>query len=450
VKIAWFSPLPPQKSGISDYSVMLVDCLLQSCQVDLWVEHVAPKISLKAGYEVIDYGRDSSVLPLLNTYDAIVYNIGNDVNHHGAMLEVLNDYPGIVILHDFILHHLIAGYWIDRRHDPEGYLQTMRKEYGDKAEQIARNGLRRSRPLWETEMVIDYPLNRQVLDSARSIVVHSRSVANSFGADHNRVSVCLPHPIFKIPGDSNSLGESLEMSRKFKLISFGHITPSKRLEPIVDAISATPDLRERVMVWVIGEFGSKEYGAKLKQYVRRRGMDQQVTFLGFRSEEETYAHLRRADAMVQLRKPTMGETSAAVLRGMSVGLPVIVSDVGWYSEIPDAAVIKIPYEDEQARLAQVLNRLVHDHDWGKAIGRSALNYVNSAHTVENFCNQLIDLIESTRRPDMIYYSVLGRIADVCVEIGHVGPGAISSLANQMEWLDSASSNGVTKKDCNTN
>ena len=40
------------------------------------------------------------------------------------------------------------------------------------------------------------------------------------------------------------------------------------------------------------------------------------------------------DAIVSLRSPTMGETSGSAIRALSLGKPLVVSDVGWFSELP--------------------------------------------------------------------------------------------------------------------
>src|SRR5207245_11465866 len=41
------------------------------------------------------------------------------------------------------------------------------------------------------------------------------------------------------------------------------------------------------------------------------------------------------------RWPTRGEASGVVLRALRLGRPTIVSDVGWFAELPDGAVRRV-------------------------------------------------------------------------------------------------------------
>ena len=62
------------------------------------------------------------------------------------------------------------------------------------------------------------------------------------------------------------------------------------------------------------------------------------------------------DVLVNLRYPTMGETSGSVIRALSLGRPLIVSDVGWFSELPDDVVLKVPVDEyEVATLEAALD-----------------------------------------------------------------------------------------------
>ena len=53
------------------------------------------------------------------------------------------------------------------------------------------------------------------------------------------------------------------------------------------------------------------------------------------------------DACVSLRSPTMGETSGTAIRALSLGKPLVVSDVGWFSELPDDVALKVPVDEDE-------------------------------------------------------------------------------------------------------
>ena len=108
MRVAYFSPMPPEASGIADYSSLLLPALRE--HVDLEV--------VKRGAKRAPRGADLSV-----------YHIGNNPESHGWILDALRRTPGLVVLHDFVLHHLVAGVTIGRR-DGHGYLDAMEREHG--------------------------------------------------------------------------------------------------------------------------------------------------------------------------------------------------------------------------------------------------------------------------------------------------------------------------------
>ena len=61
--------------------------------------------------------------------DLALYHVGNDPEHHWWIVEALRKRPGVVVLHDFVLHHLVAGMTLGRK-DSDGYLDAMQREAG--------------------------------------------------------------------------------------------------------------------------------------------------------------------------------------------------------------------------------------------------------------------------------------------------------------------------------
>ena len=104
MKLAYFSPLNPQPSGISDYSEELLPYLAADAEITLFVDGFAPSNpEIRAQFTYHDYRRDPTVLQSLDNYDAVVYHMGNDHRYHSGMLEVAREHPGIVVFHDFAL-----------------------------------------------------------------------------------------------------------------------------------------------------------------------------------------------------------------------------------------------------------------------------------------------------------------------------------------------------------
>ena len=66
-----------------------------------------------------------------------------------------------------------------------------------------------------------------------------------------------------------------------------------------------------------------------------RALGEGVVRLDYLDEDVLWQLLADSDVCVSLRWPTMGETSGMAIRALSLGKPLVVSDVGWFSELPD-------------------------------------------------------------------------------------------------------------------
>ena len=96
-------------------------------------------------------------------------------------------------------------------------------------------------------------------------------------------------------------------------------------------------------------------------------------------EDELWSLMAACDAIVSLRSPTMGETSGSAIRALSLGKPLVVSDVGWFAELPDDAVLKVPVDEhEEDTLAAALEALA-DPTVRRAMGAAARALVEREH-----------------------------------------------------------------------
>src|SRR5262245_60155970 len=105
MRIAFFSPLNPIQSGISDYSEELLPFLARGATVEIYIDKYKPgNAAITRQFGV----RPASEFPAAHQatpYDSLVYQMGNSPAH-AYMYELLARYPGVVVLHEFVLHHL--------------------------------------------------------------------------------------------------------------------------------------------------------------------------------------------------------------------------------------------------------------------------------------------------------------------------------------------------------
>ena len=154
MKLAYFSPMPPEKSGISDYSALLL-----------------PSLRRRIDVEVVRRGRKRAP----RGTDVALYHVGNDPSAHAWIVDALRKRPGVVVLHDFVLHHLVAGMTLARG-DRDAYLDLMEREHGVAGRLLAYGVMDKRIPaLWESRAA-DFPLATYVLDHATALIVHSRYV----------------------------------------------------------------------------------------------------------------------------------------------------------------------------------------------------------------------------------------------------------------------------------
>jgi hypothetical protein len=154
MKVAYYSPMAPERSGIADYSALLL-----------------PSLRRRVDVEVVPKGRKRPPRGV----DVSLYHVGNDPDSHAWIVDALRARPGIVVLHDFVVHHLVAGLTLGRR-DGNGYLDAMERDAGVVGRLLAYGVMdKRIQPLWDTRPE-EFPLAAQILDLAagHGVIVHSR------------------------------------------------------------------------------------------------------------------------------------------------------------------------------------------------------------------------------------------------------------------------------------
>nr|MBA3243289.1 glycosyl transferase family 1 [Acidobacteriota bacterium] len=144
MRLAYFSPLNPQRSGISDYSEELLPHLAAGgAEITLFVDGFRPSSAgLLARFHWLDYRLDSSVLRTLEGYDAVVYHMGNDHRYHAGILDALRAHPGIVVFHDFALQDFFLGL-ARARNDARVYVEEVAACHGTAARREASEALAR-------------------------------------------------------------------------------------------------------------------------------------------------------------------------------------------------------------------------------------------------------------------------------------------------------------------
>lgn len=382
MRLAYFSPLNPQPSGISDYSEELLPYLAAHAEIDLFVDGFRPSNpNITTQFRCFDYRRDQAALDRLQEYDAVVYHMGNDHRYHAGMLEVARKHPGIVVFHDFALQDFFLG--LARACGREEiYLEEVAACHGYDATREATEALQRGSTPGLLTRPTDFPLNCRLARSAEGIIVHSEWGRARFLALAPSVPVAQIHmPIKPMPA-SRPTNEGQEAGRTkagvVQIANFGLITPGKGIEKALRALSSLK-AEHNFHYTLVGEPNSF---FDVRALVREYGMEDRVTITGHLSLGDFERRIAATNIALNLRERTVGETSASLCRVMAAGVPAIVFNVGAFSEIPGDAVVKIDHDRHaDALLLAYLRRLIEDQSLRGRIGRNARRYIQDNHDI---------------------------------------------------------------------
>lgn len=367
MRLAWLSPLPPQRSGIADYSAELLPHLAEHLELELFVdEGVKVSPDIRARFPV--HG-DRAFPEMRGRFDAVLYHLGNNVDYHARIWRMVVRFPGVVVLHEAMLHHLVRGMTLSKG-DLDGYVEEMRYAYGRTGHALARRSLDTGIPL----DVWSYPLFERVVDSSLALIVHNELTRQRVLASRPLARVTrVPHHLSlgeSGPGDRASLGIP---ENAFVLASFGFITPAKRLEVSLRAFARLRKERPDALYLLVGD---------VSPHYEMPRLPEGVVLVGHTRLDEFLRYMAAADVAVNLRYPTSGETSGTLIRLLGMGKPVIVSNVGAFAEIPDGACAKVDLDEtEEDLLLEYLRQLAADEGLRRALGENARRFV-APHTPE--------------------------------------------------------------------
>ena len=442
MKLAYFSPLTPQPSWISDYSEELLPHLANGADITLFVDGFRPaNESLLSQFEWVDYHSEPDTAELLNQYDAIVYHVGNDHRYHARIVETMRRRPGIAVFHDLALQDFFLGLARERK-DMRLYLDEMLVCHGEKERRLAEEHLRRGSVPPQVAVPLSFPLNCRLARDAEGIVTHSdwaraRLQATTSSAPIRRINMPV---VVGARAESNRNAEGV-----VSIASFGLITPGKGIEQVLRVLRTLRDEFDFHYTLV----GSDNSYFNVRALIEDYGMNDRVTITGHVSLSEFKQRIAATDIALNIRERTVGETSASLCRLMAAGVPSIVADIGWYSELPDDSVIKLPLDfHADAVLQAYLRRLLGDQAFRARIGDNARRHMLAEHSMEQAATDYLEFIEEViaRRPKRNLVAGLSKelsalgfqesdeqfMRGVAVEVGMLAPatafqrGAVSS------------------------
>ena len=394
-RVAVFTPLPPSPSGIAQYSAELLPLLARDLHLDVYITDDAPAPDPTPTWATIRRAREFPARQA--AYTAVIYQLGNNPAH-AYILDHLapptqpqpksyqppSSAPGICILHDVTLQHLHR--WRAARDGPAGfraYREEMARRYGTTGA-AAADAFAANRDAPATG--VDFPLCEHAIERSRAVIVHSRYARDQLLAHCPDAPVTVvPHGVPLLPhGERAAARAALGLpGGAFVVAAVGNLIPEKRLEVALRAFARALFRLPAGLdaLFVIAGAASEHYSPA--EFVRLHGLDPVVRQLGAVDAATFEALLVAADACVNLRWPTGGETSGSLLRALAAGRPTLVTDAGSFAEVPDDACLKVPLgPDEEDTVTDYLLRLAREPAWAAAVGTQARDFITREHTLE--------------------------------------------------------------------
>lgn len=384
-RMAYVSPYPPERSGISFHSEALLPDLARHYEIDLVVaDPSAIAVPGDAPFGVSDV---ETFRARADRYERVVYQFGNSA-FHAHMFDLLVEIPGAVVLHDVFLSGIEAHL---------GRLEFLRRLAIDHGYEAVRKGL--TQDPGNEDAIWSYPTNGRVVRSAQGVVVHSahaRAVMEShFGPGCTSGWVEIPllrpqvelHPARRARA-RGALGVSDDM---FLICCFGHISATKLPERVLEGFlcsetSARPDAR---LVFV----GEDHIGGRIQKRMARERNRARVAVTGWADAQLYDAYLDACDIAIQLRTSSRGESSAAVLDTLNHAVPTIVNAHGSLADLDPRTVLRIPEPPTVASVAKAIDRLAMNPALRTEIGAAARAVITAAHAPRRYAELLHDAVE---------------------------------------------------------
>jgi glycosyltransferase involved in cell wall biosynthesis len=349
VTVGYYSPLPPARTGVADYAAALLAELRKHGRVE-----VAPA-----------------------RCDVALYHLGNN-GLHGAIYDRALEIPGVVVLHDAVLHHFLLGHLNEAE-----YVAEFVYNYGEWSRGLAAELWRGRASSGSDGRYFDYRMLKRIVQRSRAVVVHNPAAARVVREQGPEARVVeIPH-LFVPPPDLPGVADAIRWRSAagvepatFLFGVFGYLRESKRLVTVLEAFAEVHRGYPRTALLVAGQFVSTDLERAVEPLleapgvVRRRHLE----------EREFWLAAQSVDACVNLRYPAAGETSGIAVRMMGLGKPVLVTDSAECSRFPQDACLRIASGvAEHDSLRDHMTMLAGMPQVASAIGERAAAHIQAEH-----------------------------------------------------------------------
>lgn len=379
LKLRVWSPLPPSPSGIADYTLEQIQALRRHAEVTAVVEdprRVEPAI--RDVFAVVD----PQTIP---DADLDLYHLGNSPSH-GYVYRTATTRPGVSILHEWNLHHLVLFETVEQG-DRLAYVREMRRAYGETGTFVGRQ---MARALGGDVLAQHFPLNERLLERSLAVIGLTRHITSlAAQAMPGRPVLHLPHHLsLPLEPSRSDARRALGLSPDDLVVTApGLATRSKRLETSIRVLSELLSSHPRLRFIVAG---AVDPDLPLAEWVRGTPIAPRTTITGRLSLPDFVRHLSAADIILSLRYPSFGEMSGALVRTLGLGRPAFVTaGTPGADEFPPGVVVPVdPGRYESDELRAFLDYFAARPEARSAVSAAAREFVRREHDLESMTARL--------------------------------------------------------------
>ena len=397
-RLAFFTPLPPVQSGISDYSVDILSSLSDRFDIDVYIDD-----GYTADCQLPDTVRvfpHTSYEAHRAAYFDTIFQMGNS-EYHVYMWDYLRRFGGTLVLHDYNMHNVFQAVALTKKNDIALYSEMVAQEIGAESagpyiQDVSRGAALKIQELELNAYLTDY-VDRTIVHSAeskRKLLIHD---------SHRNVAwIRLYARIDEFPNVEEAR-QALDLSQDALVIAaFGHIHETKRAIPLIQAFAKLAEKYSRVQLLFVGKLDDSLRTPFLAM-VKKFGLERRILVTGYTDIARFQQYIDAADICVNLRWPYNGETSGSLMRILAKGKCVLVNDIGSFSEIPDEACVKIPSVEKMTEREEVtaiysaLKRLAEDETERVRLQQAARRFAEVELDLKKISRQYENFILDSRR-----------------------------------------------------
>jgi glycosyltransferase involved in cell wall biosynthesis len=434
-KIAYFSPLSPERSGVSDFSEELIYELKKYINIALFTAR--PIKNKRIDNDFVNYRiKDFADNRISENCDLYIYHAGNNLRFHKEIIDTFKSHIGILEMHDFSMHHYLAADTYAMK-DFTGYIGVMGYCHGTQGQNVAKQFLSgKIQAPWDNPMFnMKFTVNKHLIDLAQAVIVHSdmaKQMVKAIAPDKNVICIQLHTDIIVENFEDYKVKSKKKIGIHENTLlfgSFGYATISKRIIPTLEALSkfkeSNPDID--FMYSIVGEVQVKG----IRSILRKLKLTDHVKITGFVGLEEFKNYMGACDICINLRFPTQGESSATLHRMLGRGKPVLVTDIGTYEEYPDDTVFKVSYgENEVNDIFTFISRLSLDKKLLHEIGIKTITYAKKYCDLQKNAKKYLEFFDAVKNGTFVD-NALDIFIDKLIAKGNITDADIKKILSDM-------------------